>query len=123
MSVRHHHEMHPNQRRRGRWDAGVLGVVASACLIGASNGVQAASAGTPIHLASVTMQSTTVGWGIDRHLGGQLVHTVDGGRTWTNVTPPGVTFDETTNATPDVNVPPSPPHNTVTWYQRAMASS
>jgi len=115
--VRHHHEMQPNQRRRGRWEVGVLGVVASACLIGASNGVQAASTGTPIHLASVTMQSTTVGWGIDRHLGGQLVHSVDGGRTWTNVTPPGVTFDEITNATQDVNAPPSPPHNTVTWYQ------
>lgn len=99
------------------WDVGVLGVLASACLMGASTGGQPSNAGTPIHFASVTMESSTVGWGIDRHLGGQLVHTIDDGRTWANVTPPGVTFDEVTSTTPNANVPPSPPHNTVTWYQ------
>lgn len=109
-----------HRRRRGHWEMGVLGVVASACLIGASTGVQATSAGTPIHLNSVTMESTTAGWGIDRHLGGQLVHTVDGGRAWTNVTPPGVTFDEPTNNTS--YSPPLPPHNTVTWYGSSLVA-
>ncbi len=48
-----------HRRRRGHWKVGVLGIVASACLIGASTGVQATSVGTPIHLNSVTMESTT----------------------------------------------------------------
>ena len=64
------HEEQPNWRRPGRWEVGVLGVVASACLSGAASSVPAASAGTPIHLVSVTMKATMVGWGIDRHLGG-----------------------------------------------------
>ena len=118
--MRQQHEMQPNRRRQGRWEVGVLGVVASACLIGTSNGVQASNAGTPIHLDSVTMESTAVGWGIDRHLGGQLVHTADGGRAWTNVTPPGVTFDEPTNNTS--YSPPLPPHNTVTWYGSSLVA-
>ena len=50
--------MEHRRRRRGHWEVGVLGVVASACLIGASTGVQATSVGTPIHLNSVTMEST-----------------------------------------------------------------
>ena len=63
------------------------------------------------------MESTTVGWGIDRHFGGQLIHTVDGGRAWRNVTPPGVSFHVVINTTWDVNAPPPIGHNTVTWFQ------
>jgi len=112
--LRHCSEKQQN-RRRGGWAVAVLGGVASGCLMGATQGIQTARAGTVIHFASVTMESATEGWGIDRHLGGQLVHTVNGGRTWTNVTPPGVTFDVKT-ATQAITAP-SPPHNTVTWYQ------
>ena len=107
--------MHHLMQRRGRRDVRVLGVVAIACLIATSSGVQAANAGMAIHLASATMKSATVGWGIDRRLGGQLVHTGNGGRTWTNVTPHDVTFDEATDNTS--YSPPLPPHNTVTWYR------
>ncbi len=115
----HDHKMERRRQQR-HWKVGVLGVVTSASLIGASTGVQAISMGPPIHLNSVTMESTTAGWGIDRHLGGQLVHTIDGGRAWTNVTPPGVTFDELTNHTP--YSPPLPPHNTVTWYGSSLVA-
>lgn len=68
--MRQPHEMQTNQRRRGRWEEGVLGIVASVCLIGTANSVHAARTGTPIHLVRMTMKSTMVGWGIDRNLGG-----------------------------------------------------
>ncbi len=106
------HEEQPNWRRPGRWEVGVLGVVASACLSGAASSVPAASAGTPIHLVSVTMKATMVGWGIDRHLGGQLVHTVNGGRIWMNVTPPGVPLGIPTYRDQQANALPEPPDDT-----------
>ena len=55
-----------------------------------------------------------VGWGIDRHLSGQLVHTVDGGRTWTNATPPGVSLDIPPYKDLQSNLLPEPPADTVT---------
>ncbi len=115
MNLRHH-EMRPHRRRRGPrgW---ALMVVASTCLLEASNGVQAASAGTPIHLVGVTMESSTVGWGIDRHLGGQLMHTVDSGRTWINVTPPGISLGVPTYKAMQPNSLPEPPDDTVTWVR------
>ncbi len=113
--------MEQEHRRRRAREMGVLGVITSACLIGASTGIRATtSMGTPIHLNSLTMESTTAGWGIDRHLGGQLVHTVNGGRTWINVTPADVTFDEPTDHTS--YSPPLPPHNTVTWYGSSLVA-
>jgi len=113
-----HHKMRSHRRRRRRGHLGwVLMVVASTCLIGTSNGAQAASTGTPIHLVSLTMESTTVGWGVDRHLGGQLVHTVDGGRTWINVTPPGISLGVPTYKAMQANSLPEPPDDTVTWIR------
>lgn len=55
-----------------------MAVLASACACGASRRVTCA--GTPVHMASVTMESATVGRAVDRHGGGQLVHTAYGGR-------------------------------------------
>jgi len=68
------------------------------------------------------MKSSSVGWGIDRHLGGQLLHTVDGGRTWTNVTPPGVPFGIPTYTTMQANALPEPPDDTVTWVRSGSAA-
>ena len=71
---------------------------------------------TTVHLASLQMETATVGWATDQHLaspkalfGGQILHTVDGGRQWINVTPPHVTFNEQPG-------PLSLPHDTVTDF-------
>lgn len=103
-------------RSRKRWMMGILGLIASVSLLGVSDGIHPAL-GTPIQFASVTMKSRTVGWGIDHH--DQLLHTVNGGRTWTTVTPSGVILE---TVMPMVNnrtrvTVPLPPHNTVVWYE------
>jgi hypothetical protein len=62
------------------------------------------------------MKTTTTGWATDARVanpaalfGGQLLHTVDGGHQWINVTPSHVTFNEQPG-------PTSLPHNTVTDF-------
>ncbi len=103
-----------------RWKV-ALGAILTSSLLLASNVWAAPAASTRlgptvVHLASLKMETTTVGWATDRHLasptalfGGQILHTVDGGRQWINVTPPHVTFN-------DQSGPPSLPHNTVTDF-------
>lgn len=94
---------------RGKW---VLGAILTSSLLLAST----RSEPTVVHLATLKMDTTTVGWATDRHLasptetfGGQILHTVDGGRQWTNVTPPQVTFNEQAG-------PLSLPHDTTTDF-------
>lgn len=56
---------------------------------------------TVVELTSLHMTSKATGWATDGRLssptalfGGQILHTVDGARRWTNVTPTHVTFNE-----------------------------
>ncbi|MCL5064578.1 MAG: hypothetical protein M1600_05840 [Firmicutes bacterium] len=106
--------------RQRRWN-GILGAILTSSLLVAANGSAALTPSahvhpTTVHLTSLQMETATVGWATDWHLaspkalfGGQILHTVDGGRQWINVTPPHVTFNEQ----------PGPlilPHDTVTDF-------
>jgi len=105
------------QQRRWKW---VLGAILTRSLLAsnvwAAPPVSTHFGPTAIDVASLQMETTTVGWAIDSHLasstalfGGQILHTVDGGRQWTNVTPPHVTFNG--QAGPIIL-----PHDTVTDF-------
>ncbi len=85
--------------RQRRWN-GILGAILTSSLLVAANGSAALTPSahvhpTTVHLTSLQMETATVGWATDWHLaspkalfGGQILHTVDGGRQWINVTPP-----------------------------------
>jgi len=103
-----------------RWKV-ALGVILTSSFLLVSNAWAAltppsSSAPTAVQLQLLTMKTTTTGWATDARVanpaalfGGQLLHTVDGGRQWINVTPPHVTFNEQPG-------PTSLPHNTVTDF-------
>ncbi len=75
----------------------VLGAILASSLLRASTHLRS----TAIELSNLQMETPMVGWATDWHLarpkalfGGQILHTVDGGLQWTNVTPAHVTFNE-----------------------------
>ena len=99
----------------------MIGVILMSSLLLASNVAAALTPSAHAHpttvlLASLQMETATVGWATDSRLaspkalfGGQILHTVDGGRQWINVTPSHVTFNEQSG-------PLSLPHDTVTDF-------
>ena len=90
--------------RQRRWKV-ILGAILTSSILLAANvstalTLSAHAHPTPVHLASLQMETAMAGWATDQHLaspkalfGGQILHTVDGGRQWTNVTPLHVTFN------------------------------
>ncbi len=88
-----------------RWQAALRAILTSSLLLAFNVGSSPAASShadlTTVHLTSLQMETSSVGWATDRHLasptalfGGQILHTVDGGRQWVNVTPPQVTFND-----------------------------
>lgn len=115
---------HDFSRPGGRPRMWVVASAAVVCslLLWTPNGSHA-SASSPeqppatLHLRHLIMETPRVGWGFSGLLsehptaefGGALLHTVDGGRRWRNVTPPRVTFWVQGGW-------PSLPHNTATAF-------
>ncbi|MGO8949366.1 MAG: hypothetical protein ACLQUY_17295 [Ktedonobacterales bacterium] len=73
-------------------------------------------------IVGISMFSATTGWGSvpttsDPTIAGGIAYTVDGGHTWHNVTPPGLTLElPSTGGTPSEGTIGAPPEGTIALY-------